>query len=286
MRLFGLILFLFTTTSIIAQAKVLNERRDTIHSKILNEARFMSVHIPEGSGISASQRFPVIYVLDGGVHFPTVTDILSRLYKETGDSKVIVVGIGNIWERDRDYTPTRITSSPWMDPHTIKKTGGGEKFISFLEKELIPYINLKYPASDTRVLLGHSFGGLAVINTLLNHTKLFKHYIAIDPSMWWDDQKLVKKADTVLSKNRFENNSLFIAVANTMNKEMADVVQLKSDTTVKTALTRPTLSLVDHIIANKQNKLKLEWKYYKEENHMSIVPSATYDALKSLLQSL
>ena len=35
--------------------------------------------------------------------------------------------------------------------------------------------------------------GLTVLNSLLNHTSLFTSYVAIDPSVWWDNQALMKK---------------------------------------------------------------------------------------------
>jgi predicted alpha/beta superfamily hydrolase len=171
-----------------------------------------------------------------------------------------------------------------MEDGIAKTTGGAEKFISFMEKELIPYVDSKYPASSFRILIGHSFGGLTVIYTLLNHVKLFNQYIALDPSMWWDEQKLVKQADSLLSNKTFKDNSLFIAVANTWNKEMNDVNQLKNDKTERTALTRPELTLIDHILANKQNKLRFEWKYYQKHNHMSVPPSGIYDGLKFLFK--
>jgi predicted alpha/beta superfamily hydrolase len=179
-----------------------NKIIDTIHSGILKEDRFAWVHLPSSTvGKSSSKTtYPVVYVLDAEANFETILEILNQLSKKTSNSifsQTIVVGVGNIWERDRDYTPTHISSSPFVEKMAAEKSGGGEKFTVFLEKELIPYINSKYPVSSSRLLIGHSLGGLTAMNILLNHTKLFSGYAAIDPSMWWDDQKLLKQSKTI-----------------------------------------------------------------------------------------
>lgn len=144
-----------------------------------------------------------------------------------------------------------------MDERTAKTTGGGDVFISFLEKELLPYIEKKYPVSSSRKLIGHSIGGLQVINILLKHKEPFENYIAIDPSMWWDDQKLLNESASILHNQLFDNKRLFLAIANEQDKKMT-MEQVKKDTSAKTVLIRPSFSLADLIEKNKQNKLRFE----------------------------
>ena len=62
-----------------------------------------------------------------------------------------------------------------------------------------------------------------------------------------------------------------------------DAAQIKTDTSAKTFLIRPSLTLVDYIKANRHNKLRFTWKYYKEHHHMSVSSPAMYDALKYFL---
>jgi len=286
-------LLFYLSSSLAAQTGTTTVKKiiDTIHSSILKEDRFAWVHLPNSAvGKSSSKTiYPVVYVLDAEANFERTLEILNQFSKKKGDSifsQIIVVGVGNIWERDRDYTPTHVSPSPFVDKMEAEKSGGGEKFTLFLEKELIPYINSKYPASSSRLLVGHSLGGLTAINILLNHTKLFNSYAAIDPSMWWDDQKLLKQSKTILSEKKFENILLFLAIANTKDKEMNSVSQIKTDASEKTVLIRPTVVLTDYLNANKQNELKFNWKYYKEEDHMSVYAPAASDALEFLLKSL
>ncbi len=79
-----------------------------------------------------------------------------------------------------------------------------------MENDLIPYLDSKYPTAHSRIFSGHSLGGLAVVNTFFNHTNLFNAYIALDPSLWWDQQKWIKKYESEISKHDFKNKSLFV----------------------------------------------------------------------------
>ena len=170
-----------------------------------------------------------------------------------------------------------------MDAPTVKTTGGGDAFISFLEKELLPFIEKNYPVSSSRTLIGHSMGGLQVINILLKHKQLFNNYIAIDPSMWWDDQKLVNESASILHDQSYNNKKLFLAIANEQDKRMS-MEQVRKDTSAKTVLIRPSFSLADFIERNTQNKLRFEWKFYKDDHHMTVNSPATYDGLKTFMQ--
>jgi len=257
---------------------------DTVHSKILNEDRFIWVHLPEGAQNAGVRKFPVIFLLDAEANFNETKKRLDELSKEPSTktaTDVILIGIGNIWLRYRDYSPTHVDASPWVDAATAKASGGGEKFIAFLEKELLPFIEKKYPVLSNRTLIGHSMGGLQVINILLKHQQLFDDYIAIDPSMWWDENKLLNESATLLHDKTFENKRLFLAVANETEKRMS-MEQVRKDTSAKTVLIRPSLSFAELVEKNKQNKLRFEWKFYKEEHHMTVNSPATYEGLKFL----
>lgn len=92
--------------------------------------------------------------------------------------------------------------------------------MAFIEKELIPYIDASYHTQPYRMLIGHSFGGLTVINTLIHHKDIFNSYISIDPSMWWDHERLLKESQAALKSVSFEGKSLYLGIANTMEDGM------------------------------------------------------------------
>lgn len=259
--------------------------RETINSKILNEQRRIFVYVPASasSDIYTKQKYPVAYLLDGDqVHFSSFVGMIRRLNSSYNCPEMIVVGITNT-DRTRDLTPTHMDSWQFLDfvlDSALSKTsGGGEKFISFIEKELLPHIDSIYPTAPNRMLIGHSFGGLTVMNTLIHHTKLFNDYVAIDPAISWDNKKLLEETKNALANNSYSGVSLFLGIANTMVKGM-DTIKVKKDTTKSTAHIRSLFELRDYLNNNRQNQLTQAYKYYNNDNHNSVPFIAEYDALR------
>src|SRR5882757_6797115 len=174
---------------------------DSVFSKVLNEQREVWIYVPTGlaSAAKAGTKFPVVYLLDGDGHFYSVAGMIQQLSSVNGNTvcpEMIVVAIPNT-DRTRDLTPTHV-SEMFGDSTRAKTSGGAENFTKFLSTELIPYIEKTYPTSPHRVLIGHSFGGLFAINTLVKNPELFTNYLAIDPSLWWDDARLSAEAEKIL----------------------------------------------------------------------------------------
>lgn len=248
---------------------------DSLYSNILGEQREIWIHIPQSAERSNLEKYPVLYLLDATGHFYSVTGMIRQLSTVNGNSicpEMIVVGIPNT-DRRRDLTPSHTGNS-------INTSGGGEKFTAFLEKELIPYVDSNYPTRPYRTLIGHSLGGLLVINTLINHSTIFNNYVAIDPSLYWDDQKLLKQAAIALEQGKFEDKSLYVAIASTRNG--MDTTTAQKDTTRATLSFRSRLQFCKIAAANNKNGLNFAWKYYNDENHGSIPLIAEYDALHFL----
>jgi len=256
---------------------------DSVYSNILNESREIWVHVPESAknGAFNIAKYPVLYLLDGPGHFYSVTGMIKKLnYGNTIVPEMIIVGIANT-DRVRDLTPTHVGVN-FSGKNTQNSSGGGNKFLDFVEGELIPYIEKTYPASTYRTFVGHSFGGLSVLNALVTKPKLFNNYVAIDPSLWWDGQAYLSTVDSVLTTDKFNNRSLYVAIANTM-KEGMNIDEGLRDTTRSTAHIRSEFKLVNAIEAmNNNNGLLLGWKYYKDENHSSVPLIAEYDAIRFL----
>jgi predicted alpha/beta superfamily hydrolase len=282
-QLLPLALILLTTPPAIAQSNgaVVIGKTDTIHSKVLGEDRPVLIHVPDESHDFPSQRYPVVYLLDGDAHFPSVMGMIQQLTEVNGNTlfpNMILVGIPNT-NRQRDLTPTHAHSSPYGDSNSIRSTGGGENFTEFIKRELMPHMDSLYPTAPYRILIGHSLGGLMVINTLINHPNLFSSYIAIDPSMWWDDRKLLHQSETVLAQQKFTGKALFLAIANTMPAGM-DTAKVRRDTTNATLHIRSILRLRDHLNKNRANGLRFDYKYYAHDTHGSVPLIAEYDGFR------
>jgi uncharacterized protein len=286
--IFGLFLILVVimaaaNAQTIKKSRIILGKSHTIESKILNEKRRIWVYVPHGAKDpeNLERRYPVIYLLDGNAHFSWLNKTAQQLcgVNSAGTCRdMIMVAIPNT-DRVRDFTPTNYLFGPDGNQiNEFKVSGGGEKFIDFIEKELIPYIDSAYPTDPYKVIFGHSLGGLAVMNIVINRPHLFNAYAAIEPSMWWDGKKLLKQAHEVFKMEKFRGRSLFLAIANTMPGGM-DIQQVRKDSSGTTAHIRSILELADILEDNPDSGLNYTCKYYNDCDHGSITQKAGYDAL-------
>jgi predicted alpha/beta superfamily hydrolase len=252
---------------------------DSLFSKTLNEQREIWVYVPDEGTTSPKTKYPVLYLLDGDAHFSSVVGMIQQLSTINGNTicpEMVVVGITNT-DRFRDLTPTHVKKI-FGDTLQAKTSGGGEDFTKFISDELIPYIDDHYPTTSYRTMIGHSLGGLMVINTLIHHTDLFSNYLAIDPSMQWDDRKLSTESKTILNEKKFKNKFLYLAISNTMRDGMK-LSDLTTDTTGDTEPIRAMFEFSERAKSKTNNGLKFESKYYGDEDHGSVPLIAEYDAL-------
>jgi predicted alpha/beta superfamily hydrolase len=167
----------------------------TILSRPLGEARQVNVHVPSGCG--PATRCPVLYMPDGGLDedFPHVVNTVDSLIALGAVRPTIVVGVPNT-ERRRDLTgPTRIARDSAIAP----RVGKSAAFREFVVTELVPVIDFRWPTTTERTLLGESLAGLFVVETFLRGPAPFAHYVAFDPSLWWNGEALVNAAGGMLT---------------------------------------------------------------------------------------
>jgi predicted alpha/beta superfamily hydrolase len=258
---------------------------DSLHSTLLQETRKFYVHLPAGATgpAAAGKRYPVVYLFDADAQFAAATSMVQYLSTNynTQCPEMIVVGLLHA-DRRKDLTPTHVSADPPFWPAGASKTsGGGEAFIAFLEQELLPYIDRRYPTQPRKLLIGHSLGGLAVMQIFVHHTHLFAAYVCLDPSMWWDQQILLKEAKRALETRRFDGTSLYLGIAHTADEGVA-VTAVLTDTTAATRHMRSVLALQHYFEGNPHNGLKYRGKYYSTDTHMSVPFIAEYDALRFL----
>ncbi|QQL48262.1 alpha/beta hydrolase [Mucilaginibacter ginkgonis] len=279
-KLFFIYAIVLSALSVSAQTvknnKIVMGVIDSVNSKILKETRKIWVYVPASAAesIYAPKKYPVIYLLDGDAHFASVAGMVQQL-SGTVCPEMIVVAIPNT-DRLRDLTPNHIGP--------LKNSGGGKDFISFIELELMPYINLNYPAASYKMLIGHSLGGLLVINTLAGQPGLFNSYVAIDPSMWFDRGIALSYARKSFAKENLTSKSLYMGIANTLPEDM-DTTLARKDTSAATGHIRAILNLKD--IFQKEainNKLKFAYHYYANDSHGSIPFITEYDALRFIFR--
>ena len=254
---------------------------DSLHSDVLDETRDIWVHVPgnQVDAIYGQVKYPVLFVLDGPDHFHALTGMIKQLSGNSISPEMVVVSIPNT-DRTRDLTPTHVDVA-FGDSAFVRTSGGADDFLAFLGEELIPYIESKYPVTNYRTFVGHSFGGLTVIHALNSRSELFSNYIAIDPSLWWDDWMIPRMTDSVLTNLDFKDKALFVGVANTMDEGMV-VEEVRNDTAQSSNHIRSILDFVDKAESDKGSGLTFGWDYYEDDDHGSVPLITEYDALRFL----
>jgi predicted alpha/beta superfamily hydrolase len=176
-----------------------------LFSSIVQQEYHIFVALPE-DGSDSKKTYPVLYILDAKAMFGCVTEIVRLMQVLDELPNMMIVGIAypvdtykeTLGLRARDFTPTINESwftevaktRPYITNHG---TGGAGKFLQFIRDELIPFIEANYPADNQdRTVAGGSFSGLFALYALLRHPDTFDRYIAVSPSLWWDDGVLFK----------------------------------------------------------------------------------------------
>ena len=179
-----------------------------IASRALGESRTVHVHTPAAYA-GGRTPLPVLYMPDGGLDedFPHVVATVDSLVARGAIRPVIVVGIPNT-QRRRDLTgPTRVARDSTIAP----RVGGSAAFRRFIREELVPAVEGRYRTTRERGIVGESLAGLFVVETFLTDPSLFTHYVAFDPSLWWDGGALVDSAGARLTGGGFAGRTLYLA---------------------------------------------------------------------------
>jgi len=247
--------------------------RKIIISEVLDEKRAYWVSLPASFREGGYKKYPVLYFFDADLNsfFHVFTGMVRQMSSDATPiiPEMIVVGIVS-QERARDSSPTKsLIEYGGRQNEALNITGGGEQFLQFLREDLIPEINEKYPTSGYQILAGYSFTGLSVIHSLYSSPDTFNAYIAIDPSMWWDDQVMLKRYDEFVRGKPLVKRKLFVATSERVTgvypKEnyVAEFIELLN--------TNPKMGLsVDSVI------------YGQEENHHTMPVISFYRGLRSI----
>lgn len=249
---------------------------ETVPSAILKAERTIWVHLPEAYKADGTERYPVMYVLDGKEQFQALVAVIEHLSGENLAPKMIVVGIH---QNDRLAELTFGKDSEFPNSE-----GKGEQFLDYVEKELIPHVDAKYRSAPYRTFVGHSVGGLAVVHTLVHRPQLFNSYISLEGALWWDKRQVVKDAKSVLGQSSYEGKSLFLAMANHLETKPS-LKQVRKDKSGNSELIRANLELIDDFAKHKRKALHLGQQYYPNDTHSSLTLQAQYDALRFIFEN-
>jgi predicted alpha/beta superfamily hydrolase len=236
----------------------------TIDSKILNETRRINVYAPPGYAESPGTRLPVLYMPDGGMaeDFLHVAGLVQVSVGNGTMRPFLLVGIENT-ERRRDMTgPTENENDKKIAP----RVGGSEAFRKFIRDELMPQVKSRYRTTDETAIVGESLAGLFVVETFLVEPDLFDTYIAFDPSLWWNNQKLVNGAGERLAARPNLKKTLYFA---------------SSDDDLHGGATQ---RLADALGKNATPGIKWHYEKMADEKHSTIYHPAALRAFRSVFK--
>lgn len=191
-----------------ASSVVIGDRIE-INSAVLNERREILVGKPSGYD-SSDDNYPVLYLLDGESNFHHVTGLTNFLARDQQIPEILVVGIPNT-DRDRDLTPM---STVARERSEFPTQGGANDFLRFLKNELAPFVDENYRTKPYKILVGHSFGGLFTIYSLLNEPDHFNAYISLSPSLQRNNQSLLTDFQDYFGRPNDLVADLYIAKVN------------------------------------------------------------------------
>ncbi|SEW38540.1 hypothetical protein SAMN05421841_2478 [Chryseobacterium wanjuense] len=233
----------------------------TIKSKILNEDRTVNIYLPQN--FDKTKSYPIIYLLDGSMNedFIHVTGLVQFFNLMYSVPETIVVGIANI-DRKRDFTFHTDLKDLQKDYPT---TGHSDKFINFLEKELKPYIESQFKTTD-KYLFGQSLGGLLATEILLKKPEMFNNYFIISPSLWWDDESLLKQANQLLTKIPDSKKFIYVSVGKGEHPVMVKDAE----------------DLYDILKKSNKKNWTVEYKMMETDNHATILHRSLYEGLVKL----
>lgn len=158
--------------------------------------------IPSGS--PPVSGWPLLVLTDGNATFPFACASLMTQAPYPTSTNIgwgVVAAIG--YPSDEPYDGMRrswdLTSPPGQSyppyheggPPVI--TGGADKFLAFIEHDLLPRLAEMTVIDDNqRTLFGHSFGGRFTLFSLFERPHLFSRWVAASPTIYWEESSILK----------------------------------------------------------------------------------------------
>lgn len=182
----------------------------SIHSETLKRDYELYVSLPATYG-KTQKSYPVVFITDAPYAFPLVRSIGRFVSRHDGNLREFILiglsyakGDSPVLSRDRDYTPTDINAKRTRraeqgdGPH-----GQAESYRNFIAKEVFPFVAKNYRADmSKKVFVGHSYGGLLGIHTLLTEPTMFNYYVLGSPSLWFNKRYMFDAERTYAANNK------------------------------------------------------------------------------------
>ncbi len=194
-----------------------------LSSEVLNEDRKVFIRLPKG--YDKAHSYPLIIRTDGNFNLARWDEVLSSLAEQGRVEDAILVSIPNqFWTetRNRDLVPPYARQDVAIEARAESDNdpaifGRADRFLQFVESELLPYLEANYSINDNRVLSGFSAGGSFVLYTMVTKPALFDGYFAFSPAAWYDDSVVVKEFAKSLANIQGKPKYIYLSIGGAEN---------------------------------------------------------------------
>jgi len=170
------------------------------------------VQLPVTYATNRDARYPVLYVLDGQRDFKLLASTQAQVLHDRWVPEIVIVGIINS-DRSPDYDALRAMDYTPVPPPSNPRRGDATRFLQFVKKELIPFIENQYRVDPgRRGILGSSLGGLFALCALFTEPTLFQGVAAVSPAVTYGDRIAFRLEEDYAARHRALPVRLFLAV--------------------------------------------------------------------------
>ena len=146
---------------------------------------------------TTSVKLPVLYMTDGDWNMTVAMNCFSMLRQDYDTREPLIVGIGYGKGKNQRFRD--------LDPAT-----GGPAFLTFIETEVMPFINTRYRTDKEKAIYGYSMGGMFTTYTLFNRPDLFDMVFIGAPGN--SGSQLMNAARTYFKTHKELKSKVFIGV--------------------------------------------------------------------------
>ena len=216
------------------------------HSAIVQDNYTIYIHVPPGYD-TTKIKYPVLYITDGDWDKNDAINSFNMLRQDyiTREAVIVCIGYGEgPNQRNRDFEPN----------------GGGPRFLAFIEKELIPFVESKYRVTDDRTLSGYSYGGRFATYVLFNRPGLFNNICIGAPGTSID---LVPSAKRYFASHKDLKTRIFLGVGSYEEETASNMQQFKK-----------------YLLGQNCKDLEVEFRYVLQASHGAAKPKVIQDGVE------
>jgi len=207
----------------------------------------------------SQKQYPLMILTDGFYAMDLARASFNLLTTNRIIPEVIVAGIDYPYSnmdqlnrhRFRDMFSTRVEG--------YNPSGKADQFVAFMEKEVIPMMEDNFRVDSTdRCYVGHSGGGILGSHILLEKPGLFNRYIIGSPAYWWDNKEIIQRLSE-REKVRCKRNTIVYTYVGEKEGNLMVNHWKEFNTLLKARI---------------NDRIKLYEQIYKDENHVTVIPTA------------